>query len=172
MEIAIGGKKVGKMIFELFDGMPFLRDPWPCIPLPALLLLLLLLYPPEHSRTHAHTQNTQTSTHQHTHTNTYTHTHIHVVDVAPRTAANFRALCVGDQKNNRGTPLRYRGSLLHRVIPGFMCQGGDFTKRNGTGGESIYGASFADENFTLKHSARGLLSMANAGPHTNGSQFL
>jgi hypothetical protein len=77
MEIAIGGKKVGKMIFELFDGMPFLRDPWPCIPLPALLLLLL--YPPEHSRTHAHTQNTQTFTHQHTHTNTYTHTHTYTL---------------------------------------------------------------------------------------------
>jgi len=111
MDIAIGGKTVGKMVFELFD------------------------------------------------------------DVVPKTAANFRALCVGDQKNAKGTPLRFRGSIMHRVIEGFMCQGGDFTRRNGTGGESIYGKTFRDENFKLKHGSRGLLSMANCGPHTNGSQF-
>ncbi|KAI7856643.1 cyclophilin-like domain-containing protein [Circinella umbellata] len=94
-------------------------------------------------------------------------------DEVPKTAENFRCLCTGEMGLGKvsNMPLHYRGSIIHRIIKGFMIQGGDFTRRNGSGGESIYGATFSDESFARKHTTHGLLSMANRGPNTQSSQF-
>ena len=92
--------------------------------------------------------------------------------IVPRTAENFRGLCTGEfGKTIEGIPLHFKGSTFHRVIPEFMVQGGDFTKGNGTGGESIYAKQFLDENFHLSHQGAGIVSMANSGPNSNTSQF-
>ncbi|KAJ6571453.1 putative CPR1-cyclophilin [Mycena capillaripes] len=92
-------------------------------------------------------------------------------DVVPKTTDNFRKLCQKVDVSGAPSQHGYAGSKFHRIIPNFMLQGGDFTRHNGTGGVSIYGEKFKDENFQLKHTKPYLLSMANAGPNTNGSQF-
>jgi peptidylprolyl isomerase len=89
----------------------------------------------------------------------------------PKTALNFYHICKGDKTLPNGKPMHYKNSIFHRVIPGFMCQGGDIINGNGTGSCSIYGSKFPDENFLYSHKGSGLLSMANSGPNSNGSQF-
>ncbi|KAJ7748861.1 cyclophilin-like domain-containing protein [Mycena olivaceomarginata] len=91
-------------------------------------------------------------------------------DIVPKTAENFRQLCTGEYRVN-SRPQGYKNATFHRVVPNFMCQGGDFLKADGTGSFSIYGDKFPDENFQEKHTVPGLLSMANSGPNTNGCQF-
>lgn len=95
-----------------------------------------------------------------------------LLNSCPKTIENFKQLCTGEKGvGRRGKKLHYKGTKFHRIIPGFMVQGGDVTNDNGTGGESIYGKYFKDENFIHKHTCAGLLSMANKGQHTNSSQF-
>jgi peptidylprolyl isomerase len=92
-------------------------------------------------------------------------------NAAPKTVDNFMEICIGKKSEKNPKGLTYKGNKFHRIIPKFMLQGGDITQGNGMGGESIYGRTFPDENFILKHEGPGYLSMANAGPNTNGSQF-
>lgn len=93
-------------------------------------------------------------------------------DVAPITVKNFVALCTGEYGIGKmGKPLHYKNSVFHRIIPGFMIQGGDITRGDGRGGESVYGDNFEDETFAIKHDRPGIVSMANSGKDTNKSQF-